>query len=212
MEKFKLGIYGGTFAPIHNGHVNAAECFYDEMKLDHLLIMPTFLPPHKEAAPGDNPEARLEMARLAFEGEKRNITVSDYEIKQKGKSYTYLTLRHFTSPDTDITFLCGTDMFLSFHEWKRPDEIFSLCRVALIRREKSDAVTEEKISAAKESYIRDYSADIREIITEPVEISSSEIRTRILSSRDIKNLVPAKVYDYIAANHLYGINAAGGQK
>ena len=84
--------------------------------------------------------------------------------------------------------------------------------MALIRREKSDAVTEEKISAAKESYIRDYSADIREIITEPVEISSSEIRTRILSSRDIKNLVPAKVYDYIAANHLYGINAAGGQK
>ncbi len=207
MGNCKLGIYGGTFAPIHNGHVNAARRFYDAMSLDSLLIMPTFLPPHKEAAPGDTPEARLTMARLAFREERRRITVSDYEIRQGGRSYTYLTLRHFASPDTELLFLCGTDMFLSLPVWRRPEEIFSRCTVALIRREAGDPALDERIAAAKERYRREYHAEIKEIPTEPLAISSSEIRQRLLRSQSIRGLVPDPVCEYIAANRLYGVTA-----
>jgi nicotinate-nucleotide adenylyltransferase len=108
----KLGIYGGTFNPIHNGHIKAAEAFYDTVGLDELLIMPTFVSPHKEMMKGDDPSYRLEMTSLAFDGNVRNITVSDYEISKGGKSYTYLTLEHFSSSDTELFFLMGTDMFL----------------------------------------------------------------------------------------------------
>ena len=91
--KTKLGIFGGTFAPIHNGHLNAAIVFYDRMALDRLIIMPTFIPPHKKISADDDPEKRLEMCRLAFSGEKRNITVSDYEIGQLHVSYSQTLFR-----------------------------------------------------------------------------------------------------------------------
>ena len=210
MKSFKLGIYGGTFAPIHNGHINAAHKFYDELSLDKLLIIPTFIPPHKSPVLGDDPEARLEMTAIAFEGDGRNIEVSDYEIRKGGKSYTYLTLRHFFEPNTEIYFLCGTDMFLTFPEWKNPKEIFSLCKVALIRREKISLETEEKLRKAKEKYISEYSADIVEIITEPIEISSSEIRDKISLSEDVSGLVPPRVYEYIIKNRLYRDCSDGG--
>ena len=128
------GIYGGTFAPVHNGHVAAARAFYDALGLDELLVIPAFLPPHKETEKGDDPAARLAMTRLAFEGDPRRITVSGYEIEQQGTSYTYKTLEHFTAPDTRLTFLCGTDMFLTFDTWKHPEIIFALARIAHVRR------------------------------------------------------------------------------
>ncbi len=210
MKSFKLGIYGGTFAPIHNGHINAAHKFYDELSLDKLLVIPTFIPPHKAPISGDNPEARLEMTALAFEGDRRNIEISDYEIRQGGKSYTYLTLRHFSRPDTEIIFLCGTDMFLTLPEWKNPKEIFSLCRVALVRREKISPEIEEKLRVAKERYISEYSADIVEIITEPIEVSSSEIRDKIALSEEISDLVPKRVSEYIEKKRLYREPYDGG--
>ncbi len=203
MKKIELGIYGGTFAPIHNGHVNAARCFYDQIKLDKLLIMPTFSPPHKEKLDGDDPSDRLMMARLAFCGEKRNITVSDYEVKQGGKSYTYITLQNFSASDTDITFLCGTDMFLSLDKWKNPDIIFSLCRIALIRREKLSSSTEDEIEKAKLRYKESFSARLCEVMTDPVEISSTDIRNRVSEGRDIYGLAPEMVCEYIYSRGLY---------
>ena len=206
----ELGIYGGTFSPIHNGHIYAAERFYDALSLDRLLVIPTYLPPHKEADTGCTPEQRLAMTSLAFEENPRCIEVSDYEIQQKGKSYTYLTLQHFSAPDTRLTFLCGTDMFLTFDEWKKPEIIFSLSRVALIRREDTDSETEEAIAAMKEHYRRDYSADIVEILSKPIEISSTQIREQIRNGGNISGFVPQKICDYIAAHRLYKENAAGG--
>lgn len=208
--KTKLGIFGGTFAPIHNGHLNAAIVFYDRMALDRLIIMPTFIPPHKKISADDDPEKRLEMCRLAFSGEKRNITVSDYEIGQGGKSYTYLTLRHYSAPDCDITFLVGTDMFLSLDSWKEPAEIFSLARIALIRREAADCGIEAMITEAKEKYRTDYHADIADIKCPAVDISSTEVRTLAAEGRDISGLVPDSVRDYIIENRLY--SGRGGIK
>lgn len=201
--KTKLGIFGGTFAPIHNGHINATAAFYDAMGLDRLIIMPTFIPPHKTVSRDDDPEKRLEMCRLAFCGEKRSIEVSDYEIRQGGKSYTYLTLKHYASPDHDLTFLVGTDMFLSLDRWKQPEEIFSLARIALIRREVSDRELEKKIAEAKESYLVRYNADITDIKCSAVEISSTEVRALAAEGRNITGLVPDSVRDYIINNRLY---------
>lgn len=203
MKKFELGIYGGTFGPIHNGHVNAARCFYDQLDLDKLLIMPTFLPPHKEKPENDDPNDRLAMAKLAFYGDKRNIEVSDYEINKGGKSYTYLTLQNFSANDTEITFLCGTDMFLSLEEWKEPEIIFSLCRIALIRREKLSPSTEAEIEKAMLRYKEKFSARLCEIVTDSIEISSTDIRRMVSEGKDISLLVPEGVCEYIHSKGLY---------
>ncbi len=204
------GIYGGTFAPVHNGHVAAARAFYDALSLDELLVIPTYLPPHKAVAVEDDPAARLAMTRLAFEGDPRHITVSDYEIGQKGTSYTYKTLEHFTAPDTRLTFLCGTDMFLTFDSWKHPEIIFSLARIAHVRRADMSAEEECRIAAMTEHYRKAYGADILHLDIPVYELSSTEVRIRCREGKDISSLVPPSVCDYIAAHRLYGNPAAGG--
>ena len=90
-DQLRVGIYGGTFAPIHNGHVAAAKAFMEQMKLDYLFIIPTFLPPHKQIDRSDDPLYRLRMCELAFEGVD-GVVISDTEIKRGGKSqeYTYI--------------------------------------------------------------------------------------------------------------------------
>ena len=206
----ELGIYGGTFAPIHRGHVAAANAFYDSLALDELLVIPTFLPPHKMTEAGDDPTARLAMTRLAFRDNPRRITISDYEIRRGGTSYTYLTLAHFSAPDTRITFLCGTDMFLSLDNWKHPEILFALARIAHVRRENVDAKTEASIAERTAYYRTRFGGEVLHLDTPIVKISSTEIRDRLQSGLDIAHLVPSPVCDYIAAHRLYGISAAGG--
>ncbi len=199
----RIGIYGGTFAPIHVGHVKAARDFYDALSLHELLIMPTFISPHKSLRSDDDPRLRLEMARLAFENDGRNISVSDYEISKGGKSYTYLTLEHFSSPDVKLYFLMGTDMLLSLGSWRHPEKILSLCTVCHVFREEKDEKVKDAVREAKERYKREYGAEIIEIESEPFEVSSSEIRAKCAENRDITALVPHKVKDYINRNRLY---------
>jgi len=121
----KIGLYGGTFAPPHLGHVHAARAFLRAIPVDRLLIMPTFQPPHKAKAAGDTPEVRLEMCRAAF-GDIPGIEVSDYEIAKADVSYTVQTLRHLTAENREIYLLCGTDMFLTLEKWYQAEEIFRL--------------------------------------------------------------------------------------
>ena len=97
----KIGLYGGTFAPPHLGHVHAARAFLRAIPVDRLLVMPTFQPPHKAKAAGDTPEVRLEMCRAAFAGIP-GVEVSDYEITKADVSYTVQTLRHLTAENREI--------------------------------------------------------------------------------------------------------------
>ncbi len=200
----ELGIYGGTFAPIHNGHVHAARAFYDELSLDRLLVIPAFLPPHKTVLPGDDPAARLEMARLAFRGDERKIEISDYEIRKGGKSYTYKTLAHFSDTGVRLTFLCGTDMFLTLENWRYPQVIFALSRIAHVRRFETDLATERLIAEAADRYQRRYGAEICQIAAPPLSVSSTEIRSRCRCGKDISDLVPEAVREYIDEFRLYG--------
>ncbi len=200
-----IGIYGGTFSPPHIGHISAAKAFYEEIKPDTLLIMPTFTPPHKVASEID-PIHRLNMARLAFsasEGFDKSVTVSDFELSKKNVSYTYETLEHFASSDVKLYFLCGTDMFLTLDKWRNPDIIFDLATIVLALREDITEEISEKIAIAKALYEKKYSAEIIILKNKPITVSSSELRHAISSGENASEFLTESVYDYIKSNKLY---------
>ncbi len=199
----RLGIYGGSFNPIHIGHIKAANAFYDEMKLDELIIMPTAVSPFKTDDPDNDPYERLKMVNAAFENSDRNILVSDYEIEKGGKSYTYLTLEHFSSPENELYFLMGTDMLLSLDGWKNPDIILKLATVCHIRREDIDSETEKAIEEAKSRYESEYNAKIIDLVSKPFEVSSTEIRNAVKEGKSISGLVTPEVENIIKNDKLY---------
>ncbi|MBP3582894.1 MAG: nicotinate (nicotinamide) nucleotide adenylyltransferase [Clostridia bacterium] len=197
----RLGIYGGTFSPPHSGHVNAARSFTESMKLDKLLIIPTFIPPHKEFREEASCEERLEMCRLAF----RDIPVaevSDIEIKRGGKSYTYETLEELSKSGDDLYFLIGTDMLLSFDRWKNPERILDLCTLCYVRRE-SDRELDGEISAKISEYREKYGREPQKIDHTVTEISSSEIRRLLTNDTDCASVLPSDVLGYIKKRGLY---------
>ncbi len=197
----RIGIYGGTFSPPHKGHVAAARAFMEQMELDFLYVIPAALPPHKEMEGEVSAEHRLNMTRLAFYGID-GIYVSDMEIKRGGKSYTVDTLRALSGEDRRLFLLCGTDMMLTLDEWREPDEIFKLCYPAYVRREKDpllDAIIVKKITLYREKYGK----VVRRILTDPIEISSSEIRRRIQKGSPLSDVLSPLVEKYIRDNHLY---------
>lgn len=198
----RLGIYGGTFAPIHNAHVRVAKAFYKDLSLDKLMIIPAGIPPHKQVASDDAPDKRLRMCQLAFKGEK-GIEVSDLELRREGKSYTVMTLRELSREDREIFLLCGTDMLLTFDLWYCFEEIFKLCTLVYVRRE-CDEKTGSEIARKLEEYRTKYSARIIELQTETLRMSSTEIREAVKAGKDISDMVPSKVVEYIRANRLYG--------
>lgn len=201
MDMLRVGIYGGTFAPIHNGHVAAAKAFMEQMKLDYLFIIPTYLPPHKQIDASDDPLYRLKMCELAFEGTD-GIVISDVEISRGGKSYTYDTLKELERPDTRLFLLCGTDMVLTFDQWYRFEDIFKMCYPTYVRRE-NDPLLTKRIVAKIGEYYEKYGVMFRRIVTDPIELTSTEIRRAVREGKDISGMVPARVAEFIRENGLY---------
>ncbi len=199
MKTGRLGIYGGSFNPFHNGHKLSAETFVEEAKLDKLLIMPAFVPPHKRLSDGDDPYHRLNMLKNVFRDPR--IEISDYEIEKKGVSYTYQTLEYFSEFCDELYFLLGTDMLLSLDRWKNPNVIFSLCTIVCLVREKTEnAMVAEK----KTEYEKKYGARIMLPKYSPIELSSTEVRERLEKGENIDGLVPKTVAEYIKKYGLYG--------
>ena len=197
----RVGIYGGTFAPIHNGHVRAAKAFMEQMKLDYLFIIPTYLPPHKQIDSSDDPLYRLKMCELAFENVD-GVVISDCEIARGGKSFTYDTLKELQRPDTRLFLLCGTDMVLTFDRWYRFEDIIKMCYPVYVRRE-NDSLMTNRVVAKISEYYEKYGVMFRKIVTEPLELSSTDIRKAVREGRDISGLVPHRVADFIRENGLY---------
>ena len=197
----RIGIYGGTFSPPHNGHVAAARAFMEQMWLDFLYVIPASLPPHKEIGNAVNAEQRLQMCRLAFEGID-GICVSDMEIARGGVSYTVDTLRALSGEDRRLFLLCGTDMVLTLDTWREAEEIFRLSYPTYVRREK-DSALDARIIEKISKYHKEYGKVVRRIVTEPLEISSSTVRERIRLGMPYSALVPESVEKYIVDNHLY---------
>lgn len=200
-NQLRVGIYGGTFAPVHIGHVEAAKAFMEQMKLDYLFIIPAAIPPHKQIDEGDDPIHRLKMCELAFEGID-GIVISDIEIRRGGKSYTYDTLVELSAPDTRLFLLCGTDMVLTFDKWYRSEDIFKLCYPIYVRREK-DPIIDGQIVAKIGEYYRKYGVMFRKVLLEPIDISSTEIRARVKKKEDISGMVSPLVEQYIKEHGLY---------
>lgn len=199
----RVGIYGGAFAPIHIGHVEAAKAFIREMWLDVLFVIPTGTSPHKQMSGGAGDSDRLEMCKRAFEGVE-GVIVSDMEIRRQGKSYTVDTLRELTAPDRRLFLLCGTDMILTLDKWREPDEIFKLAYPVYIRREADERLDKELI--AKVSGYRDkYGKNVVRIPAPAIEVSSSQVREKIRRGEDISKLVPPAVADYIKEKGLYKV-------
>ncbi|MBR3999263.1 MAG: nicotinate (nicotinamide) nucleotide adenylyltransferase [Clostridia bacterium] len=198
--KERLGLYGGTFAPPHLGHVRAAENMMTHLGLDRLLIMPTNVPPHKIKTAQDTPGQRLAMCHAAFDG-IAGAEVSDFEIRQGGASYTYLTLEHLTSPEREIFMLCGSDMLLTLDQWRRAEDIFRMANIVCMPRY-TDGIG--ALTAKQAEYREKYGARVEIIPGDVLEISSTEIRQRIAENGDLTDLLPADVIDIIRRENLYG--------
>ena len=199
--KEKIAIYGGTFNPPHIAHIRACKAFYEKIRPDKLLVIPDFLPPHKDVSDGVSSEDRLAMTRLAFE-DMPYAQVSDMEIKRGGRSYTAITLSELKTDENELYFLCGTDMFLSLELWYRPDMIFSLATICYVRRE-SEIENDKRLADAERLYREKYNAKIIPIVVEALELSSSEIREKIKQKSDVLDLIPKNVNDYIQNRGIY---------
>ena len=197
----RIGIYGGTFSPPHNGHLQAARAFMEQMWLDILYVIPTAIPPHKEMDVAVSATDRLAMCRAAFAGIE-GVYVSDTEIRRGGRSYTVDTLRELSGDDRRLFLLCGTDMVLTLDEWRSPEEIFRLSYPVYIRRD-DDRALDERIVQKIAEYNQKYGKVVRRIVTEPIVLSSSDVRSALTRGEPISHMVPPAVEKYIRDNHLY---------
>ena len=197
----RVGIYGGTFSPVHNGHVAAAKAFMEQMWLDILYVIPTGVTPHKDMKGNATAADRLEMCRLAFEG-MEGVIVSDLEMRREGKSYTVDTLRELYDPEGRLFLLLGTDMLMTLDQWREPDEIFRLCYPVYVRRE-NDGELDQAIVEKISSYQKKYGKVVRRIVTPAIELSSTDVRAAVAEGFPIEGAVPPAVAAYIRDRGLY---------
>lgn len=202
----RIGIYGGTFDPIHKGHLAAAKTVIEMLELDRLLLIPAAIPPHKALKEKSAAtEHRLAMTRLGAESMmKKEVEVSDIEMRRSGPSYTVDTLRELKAeyPDAELWLLMGTDMLESFLLWREPEEILRLAGICAFGRNAEDT---EKSLALHGEKLKALVPDARlKILTLPnlVEISSTVVREGLAAGEAEEYLVPA-VYGYILRHGLY---------
>ncbi|MBQ9113711.1 MAG: nicotinate (nicotinamide) nucleotide adenylyltransferase [Clostridia bacterium] len=198
----KIGIFGGSFDPVHNEHVNLVREGMRSLGLDKLLVMPAFQPPHKQGKRLTPDANRLRMCSLAFEGID-GVEVSDYEIAQKGTSYTYLTCRYFKDRfrGDEIFLLVGTDMLRNFPTWKNPEDILQNATLAVCARNEKD----EWIEAEQIKFFERFGKNFAVIRYNGKDVSSTKIRVLAGAGMDLSAFLPEKVTEYIERNGLYEI-------
>ena len=196
------GIFGGTFNPVHEGHLHIARAFRKTMQLDTVLWIPTKVPPHKAAEDLALPEQRLEMCRLACRGEEV-FQVSDLEIRREGKSYTADTLEelHEMYPKATFCLLMGEDMFLTLLNWYKPDTILRLAEICAVPRSVGHEVRLEE----QAHVLREKGATVFLEQIPYLPLSSTEIREAVREGRSIRGKVPPLVEEYIRSRGLYAI-------
>jgi nicotinate-nucleotide adenylyltransferase len=188
----KVGVFGGTFDPIHNGHLITAAAVKKIRGLDKIIFIPSYIAPHKIDKVSSSPDHRIEMIKLAIESIPY-FEYSDYEINKEGVSYTIDTLKFLKNKYPDIELIIGYDNLLDFKSWKEPDEILKLVKLIVLKRE----VENERIE--KDIYY--HSSEIIE--TPIIDISSTLIRNRVRNNLSINLLVPDNVKEYIYRFNLY---------
>jgi len=197
----RIGIYGGTFNPPHIGHLEAAKQAVSRLNLDRLLMVPASIAPHK-VLPPNSPTAqqRLAMLRIAA-ADCPQIQVSDVELCREGVSYTWQTVRTLRqqNPQAELILIMGTDMFLSFRDWKNPEEILKDASLAVFYR--GDRGEHAAIARERESW-ESQGVNVQLVENDVINISSTQMR-RLLAFRCAGEFLPEGVLDYIRENYLY---------
>ncbi len=187
----RIGILGGTFNPIHIGHLVSAQFVSERLKLDKVIFIPSYLPPNKSRKTVIDAAHRYNMVKLAIKGNSL-FDVSDFEIKKKGVSYSIDTLEFFHkkfSSKIRLFFIIGTDNIAGLHTWHRIDDILRLATFVAVSRPGTDSLRGK--------------IDVRKVDIPVLDISSSFIRKRIASGKTVRYLIPDAVIKYIQRYKLY---------
>lgn len=201
MNRKKLGIMGGTFDPIHNGHLATVEFVRKKLGLEKVLFIPAYVAPHKIGGEFAPAEDRYKMTALAIEG-NIHFELSDMELRREGVSYTYDTLvalKQQYEDEYELFFIIGADSVVALDSWHRVREIMQICTFVAATRPGFAPMVDNVI----ETFGALGSKSILWVDTPEVDISSTEIRERIKQGQSIKGLVPQAVAEYIRQKDLY---------
>jgi len=213
----KIGLFGGTFNPIHLGHIKAAEIVANKFSLDKLYFIPSYIPPHKESVQIASPRQRLRMVELAVEPFP-HFYPSSIEIDAGGKSYSILTLKKIKAqyPEAKMLFLLGVDAFLEIETWRDYENVLEQCSFIIMSRPQFHLEGAHEVLSKKYSqrivdlsgnkapiYIEDSANLIYLVPIQALDISSTEVRERANRNQSIEDLVPESVEHYIKEKGLY---------
>jgi nicotinate-nucleotide adenylyltransferase len=221
----KIGVFGGTFNPIHVCHLRIAARVRELVGLDRVIFVPASIPPHKavDLAPAIH---RLEMVRLAVAGWP-GFEVDDLELTRKGPSYSADTMETFRDryPDADRYFLVGIEMFRTLSTWRDPHRLVAACRLLVIGRQGApfvDLFDTPWLGVVSRDALLRLDADAGEAVLDPgphapvclvkpspCDVSSTQIRQDLAAGRSVKKVLPAPVQSYILQNRLYGVRETG---
>ena len=188
----KVGIFGGTFDPIHLGHLITAQSVREIRNLEKIIFIPAFISPHKSDVKTTSAEDRSNMIKLAIDGIPF-FDYSDIEIKKGGVSYTIDTLKELKKIYNEVEIIIGYDNIFSFHTWKEPDEIMKLAKIVVLKRKSSHPPQFEDKYYHQAVFVQ----------TRGIEISATDIRERVKNEMPINFLVPPAVMEYIYKHKLY---------
>jgi len=197
----KIGIMGGTFNPIHFGHLFLAENAYEQVGLDKVLFMPSKNPPHKEVMCKVTEKQRVDMIEIAIH-DNPHFELSTLELNREGMTYTADTLQVLKeqNPDTEYYFIVGTDSLFMMHSWKDPQVVFDLCTVLVAARDNANA---DEIHKHMDYLKKSFHAKVEHIEMPMLQIASADIRERVEKAHTVRYYMPAPVIQYITDHSLY---------
>lgn len=201
----RIGIFGGSFDPVHIEHIRVAQAAIKSLGLDLLVIMPVFAPPHKAGRVLAENEDRLAMCRLAFSSVEKT-TVSDYEIARGGLSYTYLTCEYFKKKyeNAELFWLVGTDMLRDFPTWKYPERILAAATLAVCARNEKDGW----LQAEQQAFFNRFQKPFVCVGYNGADVSSTKIRVLAAAEEDFSAFTGNATFEYIQKRGLYRIPRA----
>jgi len=226
MKKERIGLFGGTFNPIHSGHIRAAEVVQKRLSLEKILFIPSYIPPHKDSAEIASPPHRLKMVELALQTHAHFVP-SSIEVDAEEKSYSIITLEKIEKlyPNAQVFFILGIDAFLEIDTWKNYEKVLEKCFFVVISRpgfhlkaakrafkgfHREDMCELSKSETIDESMLLSYKIFLMNI--EALDMASTDIRKKIKRGESIQAMVPVEVEAYIKENNLYQSEIMTGEK
>lgn len=210
-----VALFGGTFDPVHIGHLISARSVREQLSLDEVIFIPSANPPHKDSAPITDVGQRLQMVKIAI-GREQGLAFDDCEIKRSGPSFSYETVMHFRErlgEQARICWIIGMDAIYDLDSWHRVSDLVDACEIITTSRPGWDVpdltprvLTPRVLAALSEKLDNEQLARLRSGIIETarIDISSTDIRQRVADGMSIQYLVPQQVHQYIMDHGLYG--------